>query len=90
VTVNPHLDTSAAHAGIHLRKWSDVRADRTDLTDRGLAEARRKLLAERATYARAEIRKEAGLTRTDVANAMGASQNRVPVIEHGDLAHTEQ
>jgi DNA-binding XRE family transcriptional regulator len=73
----------------NYRKWSDVRADRIDLTDPGLAEARRKLLAERATYALAEIRKEAGLTQTDVANAMGVSQNRVSVIERGDLAHTE-
>lgn len=71
------------------RKWSDVRADRTDLTEEGLAEARRQLLAERAAYALAEIRKQAGLTQTDVAQAMGISQNRVSVIERGELAHTE-
>jgi transcriptional regulator with XRE-family HTH domain len=73
----------------NYRKWSDVRADRTDLTDQGLAAARRQLLAERAAYALAEIRKQAGLTQTDVAQAMGVSQNRVSVIERGNIAHTE-
>jgi transcriptional regulator with XRE-family HTH domain len=73
----------------NYRKWSDIRADRTDLTDEGLAKARRQMLAERAAYALAEIRKQAGLTQTDVAEAMGVSQNRVSVIERGDIAHTE-
>lgn len=73
----------------NYRKWSEVRADRTDLTEVGLTEARRQLLADRAAYALAEIRKQAGLTQTDVANAMGVSQNRVSVIERGEIAHTE-
>jgi transcriptional regulator with XRE-family HTH domain len=71
------------------RKWSEVRGDRADLTPAGLAEARRKLLAERSAFALAEIRKQVGLTQTDVARVMGVSQNRVSVIERGDLAHTE-
>lgn len=71
------------------RKWSEVRADRTDLTPEVLGEARRRLLTERTAYRLAEIRKEAGLTQTQLAEAMGVSQNRVSVIERGKVENME-
>jgi hypothetical protein len=43
--VEDHGWKAAHKMSTNYRKWSNVRADRTDLTDRGLAEARRKLLA---------------------------------------------
>jgi DNA-binding XRE family transcriptional regulator len=72
------------------RSWAEVRAHRADeISDDERAAARRELLVERAAYRLAQIRKEAGLTQTELAQEMGVGQRRVSAIEHGDLARTE-
>ena len=45
----------------------------------------RRVLAVRAEYL-TEIRKRAGLTQAEVAEAMGVSQQRVSAIENGSVA----
>jgi len=46
---------------------------------------RRRAVQVRAEYL-TEMRKKAGLTQAEVAEAMGVSQQRVPVIESGAVA----
>lgn len=70
-------------------KWADVRAKRTDLTDEGQERAREAMEAAETGYRLAQFRKEAGLTQTELAEAMGVSQNRVSVIERGDPERME-
>jgi len=48
-------------------------------------EARRRALQVRAEYL-TEMRKKAGLTQAEVAEAMGVSQQRVSAIESGTVA----
>ncbi|MGH8824560.1 MAG: helix-turn-helix domain-containing protein [Jiangellaceae bacterium] len=72
------------------RTWDEVRADRADeFTNDERDDARHGLLAERAAYRLAQIRKETGRTQVEMAAEMGVSQRRVSSIERGDLAHTE-
>jgi ribosome-binding protein aMBF1 (putative translation factor) len=70
--------------------WDEVRAARAhEISDAERAAARRELLAERVAYRLAQIRKQAGLTQTELAAEMGVGQRRVSAIEHGNLVRTE-
>ncbi|TCO50810.1 helix-turn-helix domain-containing protein [Actinocrispum wychmicini] len=49
------------------------------------AEARRSLGAYIGGYRLRELRKRAGFTQTELANAMGVSQARISQLERGDV-----
>jgi DNA-binding XRE family transcriptional regulator len=75
------------------RRWSEVKADAVSRQPwLGTAEAaaqRSRIRAEHLGRIRghelAELRKSAGLTQADVADALGVSQARVSQIEHGQI-----
>lgn len=72
-----------------FRKWSDVKAQRDDITPQMREEARAGMEATLVAYRLAEIRKQLALTQTEVAAEMGVGQRRVSDIERGDVARTE-
>lgn len=72
-----------------FKKWADVKAARTDITDEQCDAARTRLTGEIAAYRLAEIRKEQRRTQSDVADVMGVGQRRVSKIEHGEVDRTE-
>lgn len=74
-------------------KWSDVKAKARELDPR--TDAQREVGAtiareRREAYVRghqlAEMRKAAGLTQAELADALGVSQTRVSKIEHGEVS----
>jgi DNA-binding XRE family transcriptional regulator len=78
---------------IEYAKWSDVKAKARALDPRTEAEREAggvKARERREAYVRghqlAEMRKAAGLTQAEVAEALGVSQTRVSKIEHGEVS----
>lgn len=74
------------------RNWKDVRAEAHAtgrLDEERIAEHRRRMWAEVQAYKLAEIRENAGLNQSDVAERLGISQSRVSRLERGDMDHTE-
>lgn len=72
--------------------WEEVRAEDKAagrLDEARVAEHRERMRAEQRAYRLAEIRRQHGLTQTDVAASMHVSQRRVSAVEHGDLSRTE-
>lgn len=74
-------------------KWKDVKAKarmvdpRTDAERAaGVAAARDRREAYIRGHQLAEMRKAAGLTQVDLAEALGVSQARISKIEHGEIA----
>ena len=74
-------------------KWSDVKAKARALDPRpeaereaGAARARERREAYVRGHQLAEMRKAAGLTQAEVAEALGVSQTRVSKIEHGEVS----
>ena len=73
--------------------WSDVKAKAAAVDPRSAAErtaGRAAAEEHREAYVRghqlAEMRKAAGLTQAQVAEALGVSQARVSKIEHGEIS----
>jgi DNA-binding XRE family transcriptional regulator len=78
---------------IEYAKWSDVKAKARALDPRtetereaGAAKARERREAYVRGHQLAEMRKAAGLTQAEVAEALGVSQTRVSKIEHGEVS----
>lgn len=73
--------------------WREWDAERDRLLDGVPQElidhARAQMEAEITGYELAQLRKELGVTQTQLAQHMGVSQARVSEIERGNLAHTE-
>jgi DNA-binding XRE family transcriptional regulator len=74
-------------------KWSDVKAKASEIDPRtSEARAADKAAARehREAYVRghqlAEMRAAAGVTQTELADALGVSQARVSKIEHGEVS----
>lgn len=63
--------------------------DRGRIDEARVAAHRERMRAEQRAYRLAEIRRQHGLTQTDVAAAMRVSQRRVSAVERGDLSRTE-
>jgi len=68
--------------------WREVRA-KLDPDESEVAAARAFHDALIRAYRLAEMRREIGLTQTDVAKSMGVSQSRVSAIERGKVASSE-
>jgi DNA-binding XRE family transcriptional regulator len=68
--------------------WEKTRA-RYSVDDELYANARAQIDAEITGYQLAQLRKELGITQTQLAKLMGVSQARVSDIERGDLAHAQ-
>lgn len=73
--------------------WSDVKAKAAAVDPRSPAEreeGQADAAERRQAYVRghqlAEIRKAAGLTQAQVADALGVSQARISKIEHGEIS----
>ena len=74
------------------RTWDEIEAEAKKagrLDEARVAAHRERMRAEQRAYRLAEIRKQQGLTQTDVAAAMHVSQRRVSAVERGDLSRTE-
>lgn len=74
------------------RTWDEIEADaKADgrLDEDQVKTERERMRAEQRAYRLAEIRRQQGLTQTDVAEAMRVSQRRVSAVERGDLSRTE-
>lgn len=74
-------------------KWSDVKAKARELDPRtdaqreeGAAIARERREAYVRGHQLAEMRKAAGLTQAELADALGVSQTRISKIEHGEVS----
>lgn len=74
-------------------KWSDVKAKARELDPRtdaqreeGAAIARERREAYVRGHQLAEMRKTAGLTQAELADALGVSQTRISKIEHGEVS----
>lgn len=67
--------------------WEETR-DRYSVDQALYAKARDQIDAEITGYQLAQLRKELGVTQTQLAKIMKVSQARVSAIERGDLAHT--
>jgi DNA-binding XRE family transcriptional regulator len=81
---------------IEYGEWSDVKAKARALDPRteaereaGAAEARERREAYVHGHQLAEMRKAAGLTHAEVAEALGVSPTRVSKIEHGEVSGTD-
>ena len=58
--------------------------------DRAAVDAEKtRLLAEVRAYRLRELREQAGLTQTELADRIGIGQRQVSKIEHGDLDNTK-
>jgi DNA-binding XRE family transcriptional regulator len=73
--------------------WADVKAKAAALDPRSEAEraageaaARERREAYVRGYQLAEIRKTAGVTQAELADALGVSQARISKIEHGEVS----
>jgi DNA-binding XRE family transcriptional regulator len=74
------------------RTWDEIEADSKAagrLDEDTVAAHRERLRARQRAYRLAEIRKDRGMTQTDVAAEMRVSQKRVSAVERGQLARTE-
>jgi len=74
------------------RTWDEIEAEAKKagrLDEARVTAHRERMRAEQRAYRLAEIRKQQGLTQTDVAAAMHVSQRRVSAVERGDLSRTE-
>jgi transcriptional regulator with XRE-family HTH domain len=74
------------------RTWDEIEAEAKEagrLDEARVAAHRERMRAEQRAYRLAEIRRQQGLTQTDVAAAMHVSQRRVSAVERGDLSRTE-
>ncbi|MGH3408115.1 MAG: helix-turn-helix domain-containing protein [Streptosporangiaceae bacterium] len=74
------------------RTWDEVEAEATAsgrVDEAAIAGHRERLRAAQRAYRLAEIRKDRGLTQTDVAAEMHVSQRRVSAVERGHLDRTE-
>jgi len=70
----------------HVR-WSDVRDKHVDaIGAEEVARGKARLLAQVREHRLADTRKRRGLTRRQVAQAMGVTVGRVSQIENGELA----
>lgn len=74
-------------------KWSDVKAKARELDPRtdaqreeGAAIARERREAYVRGHQLAEMRKTAGLTQAELADALDVSQTRISKIEHGEVS----
>lgn len=63
--------------------------DRDRIDEARVAAHRERMRAEQRAYRLAEIRRQHGLTQTDVAATMRVSQRRESAVERGDLSRTE-
>ena len=50
---------------------------------------KREMLAEIRAYRLRELREQAAMTQTQLAEALDVSQNRISRIEHGDIERTQ-
>jgi len=73
---------------IMVKNWSEVR-ETLDLDEKKVAEERDRLHAVTRAHRLAEIRREQGLTQTQVAKVLHISQARVSKIERGDVERSE-
>ncbi len=74
------------------RTWDEIQAEAKAagrLDEAAVSVHRERMRAEQRAYRLAEIRKERGLTQTDVAAEMNVSQKRVSAVERGQLTRTE-
>lgn len=74
------------------RNWRDVRAEaieRGQITEKGLAQARRVHDERVRAYRLRQIRQRQSTRQADLAKAMRVSQSRVSRIEAGDIDHVE-
>ncbi|MFL1379039.1 helix-turn-helix domain-containing protein [Nocardiopsis protaetiae] len=79
------------------RNWLEIQAEAEQLNpwllspeaDAIAAADTARIEAERQGYALAALRKESGLTQTQVAGTMGVSQARISQIEHGQIDSLE-
>ena len=74
------------------RTWDEAEAEAKAagrIDESAVAEHRERMRAAQRAYRLAEIRKERGLTQTDVAAEMNVSQRRVSAVERGQLDRTE-
>lgn len=74
-------------------KWSDVRAKGREADPRtagdqaaGKAAARERREAYVRGHQLAEVRAAAGMTQSELADALGVSQARISKIEHGEIS----
>lgn len=70
------------------KEWGEVRAT-LDLDEKKVAEERDRLRVVTRAHRLAEIRREQGLTQTQVAKILHISQARVSKIERGDVERSE-
>jgi predicted XRE-type DNA-binding protein len=75
---------------IETRNWRDVKARRdAERPDRSRAGRVAKIQREQLSAVRAvrlaELRKQQGLTQTDVADSLAVAQSRISAIENGEL-----
>lgn len=73
---------------IMVKNWSEVR-ETLDLDEKKVAGERDRLRAVTRAHRLAEIRREQGLTQTQVAQVLNISQARVSKIERGDVERSE-
>ena len=73
---------------IMVKNWSEVR-ETLDLDEVKVAEERDRLRTVTRAHRLAEIRREQGLTQTQVAKILQISQARVSKIERGDVERSE-
>jgi len=74
------------------RNWDEIEAEAkaADRLDEPAVQAHReRMRAEQRAWRLAEIRRERGLTQTDLADEMHVSQKRVSAVERGELSRTE-
>jgi predicted XRE-type DNA-binding protein len=74
------------------RTWDEFEAEAKAagrIDEDAVAVHRARLHAEQRAYRLAEIRRERGLTQTQVAEHMHVSQRRVSAVERGELDRTE-
>lgn len=74
------------------RTWDEIEAEAKAagrLDEDAVTAHRERLRARQRAYRLAEIRKERGMTQTEVAAEMHVSQKRVSAVERGQLARTE-
>jgi DNA-binding XRE family transcriptional regulator len=79
--------------GDSYSKWSDVKAKASEIdprTGEGQAAGKAAAREHREAYVRghqlAEMRTTAGVTQTELADALGVSQARISKIEHGEIS----
>jgi DNA-binding XRE family transcriptional regulator len=74
------------------RNWDEIEAEAQAvgrLDEAAVQAHRERMRAEQRAWRLAEIRRERGLTQTDLAAQMHVSQKRVSAVERGELSRTE-